>query len=203
MVRVLYQDLGDSKFKKNLLEVLHDNYSFYVLKQKESGKKLSQVINENYKALNGKIISYNGEDCVYLALSNQEKDAISGTIAENNFDILLAIIDDLDIYEYDVRDKSIGKRVTLKLENIEEDSLVKSIVDDCQYVLEAIRNVQVTLNEEGIYEYAKMEAGDWHRIITKYFNERNANFRYPNTNQMEIVFPPVQNVAEDSPTGDE
>ena len=138
-----------------------------------------------------------------MALSNQEKDAISGTIAENNFDILLAIIDDLDIYEYDVRDKSIGKRVTLKLENIEEDSLVKSIVDDCQNVLEAIRNVQVTLNEEGIYEYAKMEAGDWHRIITKYFNERNANFRYPNTNQMEIVFPPVQNVAEDSPTGDE
>ena len=202
-IRDKFKSDARSKFKKNLLEVLHDNYSFYVLKQKESGKKLSQVINENYKALNGKIISYNGEDCVYLALSNQEKDAISGTIAENNFDILLAIIDDLDIYEYDVRDKSIGKRVTLKLENIEEDSLVKSIVDDCQNVLEAIRNVQVTLNEEGIYEYAKMEAGDWHRIITKYFNERNANFRYPNTNQMEIVFPPVQNVAEDSPTGDE
>lgn len=136
-------------------------------------------------------------------MSNQEKDAVSGTIAENNFDILLAIIDDLDIFEYDIRKKSIGERVTLKLEDIEEDSFVKSIVDDYQNVLEAINQVQLSLSDEGIYDYAKMEVGDWHRIITKYFNERKANFRYPNTKQMEINFPPVQNVAEDSPTEDE
>lgn len=203
MVRDKFKSEARGKFKTKLVDILSEYYTFYVLEQKESGKKIYQAINENYKALNGKIISYNGEGCVYLALSNQEIDAIKNKIEVEKYEILFSLIDDLNIYKYDIRDKKKGERITLKLENIEDDLFVKSIVDDCHEVLEATNQVQLSLSDEGIYNYAKMEANDWHRIITKYYNERKTKSYYPDSKQMEINFPSMENVAEDLHTRDE
>ena len=203
-IRDKFKSEARSKFKKNLINILSEYYSFYVLEQKESGKKLSQVIEEKYKALNGKIISYKDEERVYyLALSNKKFDAIKDKIEVEKYDILFSLIDDLDIYEYDIRNKSKGKCITLKLENIEDDPDLKSIVDGCHEILEAIHEVTNVLSDKGIYKYVKMEVSDWRRIITKYFEARKANSHYSNSRQMDIHFPSISNVAEDSPTKDE
>ena len=199
-IRDKFKSVARSKFKKNLITILSEYYSFYVLEQKESGKKLSQVIEEKYKTLNGKIISYKDEGPVYLALSNLDTDAIDGDIELDRNYIFLDIINDLDIYEYDIHDKSKGKRITLKLEKIEDDSFIKSIVDGCHDILEATREVTGGINDKDIYKYGKMEVGDWHRIIKKYLDARTANSYYSNSRQMEIQFSPISNVAENLPT---
>lgn len=187
-VRDKFKSEAHNKFRENLVAVLSDSYSFYLLKQKEHGKTIKKVIDTNYRTLNGKIISFNNE-IVFLALSKSKIDAESENIDSDNYELLSTLLEEIDVYEYDLKTHSEGNKVTLKLFDIEDDALVKSIVDGYRNELEAIQNIQLVLFDKNIFKYLKMETKDWRKIIKEYFDRQKENMNYNNLNLDSLPIP--------------
>ena len=79
-----FKDLAKKDFKKNIKDLLNEQYEFSILRAKEK-YGLENAISMNFKMLNGKIFKpYDNEDVLILALEDKsaENSAIKGKLKE-------------------------------------------------------------------------------------------------------------------------
>lgn len=155
-----------NKFRKNLIEWLYRNYSFYVLKKKKK-KDLRKIVISHFYALNGKIFGRDAES-IFLGLDSSDIDSFVRIYDE--------IKNDFDIYYYNIKNATVGDMFNVpKLKSIYEDFAIKNLIDDLWY------KTKIGMDFNSVYQYLQDKhltdkywgstQHEWYVLINKYLDD--------------------------------